>query len=418
MARALTAKAVEAAKPDQEKRREIPDPALSGLYLVVQPSGAKSWALRYRYAGKPRKLTLGKWPLMGVAEARAAASDAIDAVEHGRDPSADKRATKAARLEAQLAERDKVKTLICQYDKRHLSTLRSGKTVRRELDRHVVSQWGDRDVGDIVRRDVIDLLDDLADSGRAVTANRVRAYLSKFFNWCIERDILEASPMTGVKPVAKEKSRDRVLNDDEIRWLWMACEAEGQPWGPMAKVLLLTGQRLGEVTAMTDNEITGDLWHLTAERTKNGLAHDVPLSKPVRDTLAAVERIVGQGGYIFTTTGRTPVSGFHKARNTLARRMAEVAEGETGQPVEIPHWTFHDLRRTAATGIARLGIPVRVTEAVLNHVSGTGGGIVAVYQRHDYADEKRAALDAWARFVVDLVEGGADNVVRIGEAAG
>ena len=155
MAKALTTKWVEALKPTQT-RREIPDPALTGLYLVVQPSGAKSWAVRYRYAGKPKKLTLGKWPIMGVADARAAASEAIEAVERGDDPSAAKKSAKAARIEAQLSERDKIKTLIEQYAKRHLSGLKSGATVRRELERHVVAAWGERDIQDITRRDVID----------------------------------------------------------------------------------------------------------------------------------------------------------------------------------------------------------------------------------------------------------------------
>jgi len=412
MARALTTKAVESLQPGST-RREIPDPALSGLYLVAQPSGAKSWALRYRYGGKSRKLTLGKWPIMGVAAARAAASEALGKLELGDDPSAAKKKAKAARIEAQLSERDKLKTLVEQYAKRHLSGLQSCATVQRELDRHVVAVCGNRDIHDIGKRDVIDLLDCIADSGRAVSANRVRAYLSKFFNWCVERDILDASPAVGVKPVMKEKSRDRVLSDDEIRWFWRACDDLGQPWGPLGKVLLLTGQRLGEVAAMTVVEIEGDIWHLTGDRTKNGRAHDVPLSDSVRNVLATIERVEGAPGYIHTTTGSVPLSGYHKGRNRIASRMQEIAEEEAD--IEIRHWTFHDLRRTAATGMARLGIPVRVTEAVLNHVSGTGGGIFAVYQRHDYADEKRRALNAWAWFVTDLVEGRAPNVLRIQE---
>ncbi|MDM8167018.1 site-specific integrase [Roseovarius sp.] len=415
MAKALTTKWVEALKPTQT-RREIPDPALTGLYLVVQPSGAKSWAVRYRYAGKPKKLTLGKWPIMGVADARAAASEAIEAVERGDDPSAAKKSAKAARIEAQLSERDKIKTLIEQYAKRHLSGLKSGATVRRELERHVVAAWGERDIQDITRRDVIDLLDRIADSGRVVSANRVRSYIGTFFNWAVDRDIISASPAQGVKPVAKEKARDRVLSDDEIRWFWRACDELGFPWGPFGKTLLLTAQRLGEVAGIADAEIEGDTWHLSGDRTKNGRPHTVPLSDTVRSVLAAVERVEGRAGLIYTTTGRSPLSGFHKGRNHIAEHMAELASEEAGEPVELERWTFHDLRRTAATGMARLGIPVRVTEAVLNHVSGTGGGIVAVYQRHDYADEKRAALDAWARLVADLVEGKADNVVRIGEA--
>ena len=164
---------------------------------------------------------------------------------------------------------------------------------------------------------------------------------------------------------------------------------------------------------MTDREVSGDLWHLSADRTKNGRAHDVPLSEAARDVLGAVERVKGDTGYVFTTTGESALQGYHKGRNHIAKRMAEIASDERAEPVDIPHWTFHDLRRTAATGMARLGIPVRVTEAVLNHVSGTAGGIVSVYQRHDYADEKRAALDAWARLIADLVEANADNVVRI-----
>lgn len=167
---------------------------------------------------------------------------------------------------------------------------------------------------------------------------------------------------------------------------------------------------------MTDAEITGGLWEMPPQRTKNGRAHSIPLSKAVSGILSGVERIKGDAGLIFTTTGESPLSGFYKGRNRIADRMAEIASEGAGQPVEIPHWTFHDLRRTAATGMARIGIPVRVTEAVLNHASGTGGGIVAVYQRHDYADEKRNALDAWARLVADLVDGTGENVVRIAGA--
>lgn len=406
LAKALTTKAVEAAKADPDRRYEIPDPALAGLYLVVQPSGVKSWALRYRFGGRTAKLTLGRWPLLGLSDARAAASVAVEKIERGRDPSAEKKATKAARLDAQLAERDKIKTLVPLYAVRHLAMLKSGATVRRELDRHVVSAWGERDIQTITRRDVIDLLDEIADSGRGITANRVRAYLGTFFTWAVEREVIAANPALSVKPVAKEISRDRVLTDDEIRWFWRACDTVGFPWGPLGKMLLLTGQRLGEVAGMADSEIHGALWHLPASRTKNKRSHDVPLSSASLTVLEAVERIKSAAGLIFTTTGRTPVSGFNSGRNSLAAAMAETAARERGEHVAIPRWTFHDLRRTAATGMARIGIPVRVTEAVLNHVSGTGGGIVAVYQRHDYAHEKREALDAWADFVIGRVDAG------------
>lgn len=408
----LTAAAVDKMQPT-DRRQEVPDSLCTGLYLTIQPTGKKGWQVRYRHGGTHRRMTLGSYPMLSLADARARARDTLAAASEGRDPAEEVRTAKAPKPED---DRNKIKTLIGQYHKRHLASLKSGDVVRRELDRFVVKEWGERDIQDIQKRDVIDLLDGIADSGRVVTANRIRAYLNKFLNWAVERDILAMSPATGVKPVAKEASRDRVLTDDEIRWFWAACEAEGFPWGPLGKVLLLTGQRLNEVAQITEGEVRADLWHLSADRTKNGRAHDVPLSQPVRDVLAGVERIAGRPGFIFTTTGNSPVSGFFKARAALAGAMEQIAAKERGEPVEIPRWTFHDLRRTAATGMARLGIPVRITEAVLNHISGTGGGIVAVYQRHDYADEKRQALEAWGRFVLQLVQGKPDNVVQLAGA--
>lgn len=394
----LTAATVDKMRPT-DRRQEIPDSLCTGLYLTVQPTGKKGWQVRYRHGGTHRRMTLGAYPVLSLADARARARDALAAVSEGRDPAGEVRAAKAPKPES---ERDNVKALVAQYDTRHLTGLRSGAAVRRQLDRYVVTAWGDREIGTITRRDVIDLLDGIVDAGHETTANRIRAYLSKFFAWCASRDLIDISPALNVKAPAKERPRDRVLSDDEIRWFWAACGAVGYPFGLMGRLMLLTGQREGEVTGMTEREIRGETWHLSADRTKNGRAHDVPLTEAVQALISGAERISGPFGYILTTTGETPVSGLSRARHNIARHMAALATKERGEPVEIPHWTFHDLRRTAATGMARLGIPVRVTEAVLNHVSGTGGGIVAVYQRHDYADEKRRALEAWARFVCDL----------------
>jgi len=194
------------------KRQEIPDLALSVLYLVVQPSGVKSWALRSRYAGKPKKLTLGRWSIMGAGTARAAASEAQETVEHGDDPSAAKKAAKAERLDAELAKRDTVRAMFDLYRKRRLTQLKAGETVRIVLEKHVLPKWGDRRIQDIKRRDVIELLEDIVASGRAVTANRVRAYLSAFFAWSVEREAIETSPIVGTKPPSPENSRDRVLS--------------------------------------------------------------------------------------------------------------------------------------------------------------------------------------------------------------
>jgi len=422
MAKAFTPKSVEALQPDPDKRLELPDAGLSGLYLVVQPSGAKAWALRYRHAGKPAKLTLGRWPLMGVADARKAAAAAIEQVENGNDPAEQKKAAKAEAIEAArqaadptFADRDKLAAVIGLFMKRHAAHNRRAADVAAMFRRDVLPKWGDRDIHEITKRDVIDLLDAIVDRGSPITANRLLAHLRTVWTWAKGRDIITTSPFDGIKPPSPEKSRDRVLTDQEIIWFWRACEKLGQPFGHLYRLLLLTGQRLREVAEMTEGEMRGNLWIIPAARVKNGDEHSVPLSEAVSAVLGAVQRISGKAGYVFTTTGQSPVSGFTRAKGRLDKLMADIAnEGraEGIDRIEIPPFTIHDLRRTAASGMAGLRFPPHVVEAVLNHRSGTRRGVAGVYNRFDYADEKRAALEAWGNYVTRLAEGGADNVVQ------
>ena len=270
-----------------------------------------------------------------------------------------------------------------------------------------MEKWSNRRIQDITRRDILELLDGIVDQGNGTQANRTLSALRKMFNWCLERDIVTASPCAAVKPPAPEVSRDRVLNDDELRWLWRACEAYGFPFGPLVKLLLLTGQRRQEVGAMVSGEVDRDarLWTIPAARAKNGIAHDVPLSAQAIEVLDALPKIAGDAGYLFTTNGRAAVSGWSKAKERIDAEMLRAAReealerGDDPEGVDLPAWTFHDLRRTTASGMARLGINLPVIEKVLNHVSGSFGGIVGVYQRHSFADEKRRALDAWGGFV-------------------
>lgn len=404
MAKALTTRAVDALKADPDKRIEVPDPALSGLYLVIQKSGAKSWALRYRFGGKPAKLTLGRWPIMGVAEARGAATDALEEIHHGRNPA---EAKKAAKVEASTdTERDRLSNVIDLFMKRHASRNRRGDDVLAMFRREIMDKWGDRDIHSITKRDVIEVLDGVVDRGSPVTANRLRAHLNTLFNWAKGRDVIEANPLDGIKPPAPEKPRNRVLTDDEIRLFWSACDGLGYPFGPIYRLLLLTGQRLREVAEMSWREVGGDIWTLPDARSKNADEHTVPLSAEALAVLETLPRISGR--YVFTTTGNSAVSGFTRAKERVDKLMAEASSDP------IPAFTIHDLRRTAATGMAGLRFPPHVVEAVLNHRSGTRRGVSGIYNRFDYADEKRAALDAWARYVIQLVDGGADNVVQIG----
>ena len=183
----------------------------------------------------------------------------------------------------------------------------------------------------------------------------------------------------------------------------------------MAKLLLLTGQRRNEVAGMIWAELDLDkaLWRIPAGRTKNDEAHEVPLSDAALAVIASLPRIKSDKGYLFTTNGKTHVSGYSRAKAVIEHAMLEIARGERGQDIEIPRWTFHDLRRTAVSGMARLGISLPAIEKVVNHSSGSFAGIVGVYQRHSFADEKRNALQGWAKFVLSLVEGRPANVVPL-----
>lgn len=453
MARKLTSKSVEQARPRKNARgelvrTEIPDAGKPGLYLVIQPSGRKSWALRYRRLsdGKPRKLTLDGFPSLRMAHKLS--QDALDNVAEGGDPAAQKFARKHA--VARDAGRDLFETVAVDFINRYakkknrswaetarlLGLVPEPKRARvavadvipleqRPLtmtDGGLTQKWSKLRIQEISRRDIIELLDSLVDRGAGITANRTLAALRKMFHWAIERDIIGASPCAGVKPLAPEMSRDRVLSDDELRWFWQACDNSGFPFGPLFQLLLITAQRRNEVgdIVATEIDLNERLWTMPKARAKNNAEHHVPLSNLACEVIEALPRIAGNKGYLFTTNGQTPVSGYSRAKDRLDREMLRLARkdveklGADPAEVSIPHWTLHDLRRTASSNMARLGIPVHVTEAALNHKSGTIRGVAAVYNRYNYADEKRGALEAWGRFVTSIAgPTDAENVVTL-----
>ena len=265
----------------------------------------------------------------------------------------------------------------------------------------VLPCWRNKLIQEIRRRDVIELLDEVQDRGSPIMANRVLAAVRRMFVWCVERGVIEASPCAGIRPPAVERSRDRVLSDDELRDVWLATEKVGWPFGPLAKLLILTGQRLNEVSRMrwTEIDIDAHVWTIPRERTKNDIAHSVPLSSQSLAILRVLPVIPGDIGLVFTTTGYSSVGGFSRAKTRIDGAIARARP--SSEPLQ--RWTFHDLRRTAASGMARLRIDIHVVEKVLNHSSGSFAGIVGVYQRHTFAEEKREALQAWGDFVEQLV---------------
>jgi integrase len=382
----LTTIAVEKAKP-AARRREIPDSGCRGLYLIVQPSGARSWALRFRFDGKPCKHTLGGWPAVSLADARRLAAAAMAQVAQGIDPRVEKRQAKA---DAAARGRDTVDQLAGQFLEWQGKRLRPNSL--KQLDHIftdlVVPAWQGRDVHSIGRRDALELIEAIADR-TPIMANRVHSGLHRFFRWLCERDVIIASPITGVPRPAPERARERVLSDTELAALWQACETVGEPACSCIRMLMLLGQRRSETAGMRRSEIDGDLWRLPAERMKGRQTHMVPL--PARAML--IIEAMPQGDLIFTS-GTAPFSHFDRIKREIDAEMKPTTP-----------WTWHDIRRSVASGMAGLGIPVPTIEKLLAHRGGTFRGVAGTYQRHSFIPEMRSALERWSEHLDRLVRG-------------
>ena len=399
LTRALTIRAIDNLRATSA-RIEKPDGLIAGLYIIVQPSGAKSWAVRYRHSGRPRKLTLGTYPGISLSSARELARRSLLAVAEGKDPCREK---KNARRQIDDRSRDLFANIAADFVERHAKANTresSWRETQRLFNRDVLPLWKNKTIQEITRRDVIELLDRVHDRGSPIMANRVLAAVRRMFGWCVDRGVIETSPCAGLRAPAAERSRDRVLTDHELCLVWMATEEIGWPFGPLVKLLILTAQRLNEVSRMRWSEIDlgSRVWIIPRERTKNDLAHEVPLSPQALEVISKLPRVCGNADLVFTTTGETPVGGFSRAKNRI-----EAALGREGSNEPLLRWTFHDLRRTAASGMARLGVNLPVIEKVLNHTSGSFAGVVGVYQRYSFSEEKRIALELWDRFVAQLV---------------
>ncbi|MGA7326914.1 MAG: integrase arm-type DNA-binding domain-containing protein [Rhodomicrobium sp.] len=401
----LTATRIEHAKPKPGEAYELIDAGLRGFRLRVQPTGQKSFILRYRFNGAQRVFTIGDASKLPLKAAHEIAHAAFAEVAAGRDPAQEKQAAKRS---SDIPESiDDLVTLFLEKHAKLHTRESTWQGTERILNRYVLSEWKGRRLGSIKRRDVIALLDSIA-SEHSVHANRVLAALRKMFNWAIERDLLEVSPCFQVKAPSPEGSRDRVLSDDELRLVYTAMEKIEVPFGPYLKVLTLTLQRRSEVAGMRwcELNIADRTWTIPAERAKNGLEHIVPLPA---QAMAIIEALPKHANFVFSTTGNTPISGFAK----LKRKLDALLVVENGGASIVP-WRIHDLRRTGASKMPRLGMPLPVIEKVLNHISGSFAGIVGVYQRHAFLDEKRDALRRWADFL-DRLGSGADNVVDLDE---
>jgi integrase len=408
----LTDKFIERIRPGT-RRLEIADARLPGLLVIVQTSGHKSFAVRYRHRRRTRKHTIGPYPAISLKAARALASEALRAVAEGQDPATEKkRRSEQSDLFPNLArsfvERYlKPRALAKNRPDLWLETARilglrpdpNNPTALIEAGGDVLPRWRGHKVHEISRRDVIQLLDAICDRGAPVMANRTLAAIRKFFNWCVERDALQSSPCAEVRAPAVEKARDRVLSDAELSLIWRASAHLGYPWGSLVHLLMLTGQRVNEIARLRWAEVdTRDrCLILGAERVKNSQVHEVPLAEEATAILADLPRITNDHDRVFVSPTGAAVSTFSRAKARLDAEIVALS-GE-----DLPHWTFHDLRRTLASGLARLGVELHVIEKLLNHKSGTFRGVVGVYQRHDFAFEKRHAMELWGRHLTATV---------------
>ena len=395
------------AKAPKGKRIERFDSGADGLALRITDRGAKTWCISYHFPDdqgqlKHHRYTIGPWPAIGLAQAREEARKVKAQAKAGFDPKVARAGDQTtARTKAQAEARSTFRVIAENYINRECSRLKRGREYEAAIRRELLPTWGARPIADLRRLHLIELTDALLDAGKPMAAYRVYEIAKRILNWAMERGEIEASPFAMMKPPAPKVMRDRVLKPDEIKPVWEAWGAMDYPYGPLSKLLLMTAQRLNEVAQMQWCEIDRDnaLWAIAADRTKSGRETEVPLSSLALEILDDLPRFT-DGDYVFTTTGgRQPVSGFNRMKT-----RSDKLSGVSG-------WRLHDLRRSARTGLAELGVPEIIAEMVLNHAPR--GTLTKIYNRHEYSAEKRNALERWALRLREITEPAPENVVKL-----
>lgn len=433
--RDFTDRYLKAIKPAPAGKRLILwDAVVPGFGIRINersgPQNVGAFVLVARFpggSGNPVARHIGDYPVMSLADARSKARAWRDDIKAKIDP----KVKEADRQRAEQARRDDTfGAAFDLYVQRHLSTLRTGKTVEGVMRRALVPRWGSWPLTDIRRRHVIDLIGEVARE-TPINANRILAYVKHFFRWAMDQDKIDASPAESVKRPTKETKRDRVLTDGEIRAMWEACGKMGA-FGRAFKFMLVTGQRRTEVGSLPWREIDREkaLWTLPRERAKADRSHEIPLSALAVSIIEGCPRL-SECEFVFST-GRAgkardgdqrkgrPLAGWSKAKASLDANILKTAQEEASKvgdesPEEIPEWHPHDLRRTAATHMAKIGVDRVVIAKVLNHADRE---VTAIYDRHRYDEQKRRALDLWGERLARIVSGSeSGNVLTLRKGA-
>lgn len=373
------------------------DSDIAGFGLRIREGGSRTWVFQYRIGTKQRRMVLGAVKAVPLSVARENAGRLQAKVKLGADPAMLK---ETARRDAD----DTVGVLVEQYLEVKQSGVRPRSYV--EIERHLKTHAKSLHrlpIAAVSQRDVATLLADIAKQAGSVTSNRVRASLSAFFAWAIREGVtLPKGNIVSFTGKREEKARERVLQPKELREIWNACLDDD--YGAIIRLLMLTGQRAGEIAGLRWDEVRDDEIVLPGERVKNHRTHVIPLSEPAKAILAGFRdkervHVFGRDGTGFRT--------WHEAKEKLNERLT----------VELPHWTPHDIRRTVATGMAEeLRVAPHIVEAILNHASGHKAGVAGIYNKASYDREKREALNLWAEHLLAIVEGRAAVVVQMKRA--
>jgi integrase len=420
----LTQAAVERLKPPATGRIEVWDSQLPGFGLRISASGHKTWQVLYRVKGQAiREKIATTAQIPNVGKARELARESMLRARSGAHPVEERRKLKEEeRHQAEAAEARKKNTLAAAID-RYLAGRPGDKSRRpmraeylaetaRTLEKNVKqSPLGRRSLDEITGDDIKRLVRGIAKDAPS-QGNHTLAYLSAMLGWAVDEGLIPRNPAAGVKRPSQSVERERTLEDREIPAFWLACDRVGWPFGQFAQLLLLLAQRRDELAHSTWSEfdLAGPTWTLPAERTKNGRAHIIHLSALAREILETLPRLSSKKGWVFTaglSGGDTPIRGFWHGRQRIAAAMAEIA-GE-----DVVPWTLHDLRRSAATGMAALGIAPHVVDKILNHSGGKIAGVARIYNRYEFLPERQTALETWGRHVESLIRPTPSNIVEL-----
>jgi integrase len=395
--RALTDIAIRRLKPGAT-RREIPDPGCRGLYVIVQPSGVRGYAVRYRLHGKSRKLTLPGG--ISLAGARKLAGDVMLEVAQGRDPAAAKQA-------ARQVERNTLAAVAADYLRREAAKpdgerLRDLHVRERVLQRHVYPALGSRPIDGIRRSEIARLLDRIEENSGAPMADRVLAILRRIMDrYAIRNDDFRSPIIRGMTRATGRPARDRILDDAELAAVWKAADADSGPFPSLVRFLLLSAARREEAARMRWDEVSDGIWTLPASRNKTRVELIRPLSAAAQSLLAKQPRIAGCA-FVFTANGRVAFAGFSRRKRQFDHQCG------------VTKWTLHDLRRTSRSLMSRAGVPVDHAERCLGHVVP---GIRGVYDRHQYRAEMLHAYEALAAQIERILHP-QDNVTALPAGGG